>query len=74
MRQSNERGFWTLILSSHLARRSSNILIKVDSDASDEDKAAAKAKAQECLNKINSGELSFEDAWNVAGTSSQNEP
>ena len=34
----------------------------VDSDASDEDKAAAKAKAQECLDKINSGELSFEDA------------
>ena len=29
---------------------------------SDEDKAAAKAKAQECLDKINSGELSFEDA------------
>ncbi len=44
------------------ARKSSNILIKVDSDASDEDKAAAKAKAQECLDKINSGELSFEDA------------
>ena len=44
------------------ARRSSNILIKVDSDASDEDKAADKAKAQECLDKINSGELSFEDA------------
>lgn len=44
------------------ARRSSNILIKVDSDASDEDKTAAKAKAQECLDKINSGELSFEDA------------
>ena len=44
------------------ARRSSNILIKVDSGASDEDKATAKAKAQECLDKINSGELSFEDA------------
>ena len=44
------------------ARRSSNILIKVDTDASDEDKAAAKAKAQECLDKIKSGELSFEDA------------
>ena len=29
------------------ARRSSNILIKVDSDASDEDKAAAKAKADQ---------------------------
>lgn len=40
------------------ARRSSNILIKVGSDASDE----AKAKAQECLDKINSGELNFEDA------------
>ena len=44
------------------ARRSENILIKVDSDASDEDKAKAKATAQECLDKINSGELSFEDA------------
>ena len=44
------------------ARKSSNILIKVDSDASDEDKAKAKEKAQECLDKINSGELSFEDA------------
>ena len=42
------------------ARRSSNILIKVGSDASDEDKAVA--KAQECLDKINSGKLSFEDA------------
>ena len=44
------------------ARRSENILIKVDSDASDDDKAKAKEKAQECLDKINSGELTFEDA------------
>ena len=44
------------------ARRSSNLLIKVDSDASDEDKEKAKATAQEALDKINSGELSFEDA------------
>lgn len=44
------------------ARRSSNLLIKVDSDASDEDKEKVKATAQEALDKINSGELSFEDA------------
>lgn len=44
------------------ARRSSNLLISVDSDATDEEKAEAKAKAQEALDKINSGELSFEDA------------
>ena len=44
------------------ARRSSQILIKVDSDASDDDKAKAKEKAQECLDKINSGELTFEKA------------
>ena len=44
------------------ARRSSNLLIKVDSDASDEDKEKAKATAQEALDKINSSELSFEDA------------
>lgn len=44
------------------ARRSSNLLIKVDSDASDEDKEKAKATAQEALDKINSDELSFEDA------------
>ena len=44
------------------ARRSENILIKVDSDASDEDKAKAKATAQECLDKINSGELTFEQS------------
>ena len=44
------------------ARRSENLLIKVDSDASEEDDAKAKATAQEALDKINSGELSFEDA------------
>lgn len=44
------------------ARRSENLLIKVDSDASDEDKQAAKDKAQEILDKINAGEISFEDA------------
>ena len=44
------------------ARRSSNLLISVASDATDEEKADAQAKAQEALDKINSGELSFEDA------------
>ena len=44
------------------ARKSSHILIKVDSDASDEDKETAKNKAQECLDKINSGELTFKKA------------
>lgn len=44
------------------AKRSSHILIKVDEDASEEDDAKAKATAQEALDKINSGELSFEDA------------
>ena len=44
------------------ARRSENLLIKVDSSASDADKEKAKQKAQEALDKINSGELSFEDA------------
>lgn len=44
------------------ARRSSNLLISVASDATDEEKEEAKAKAQEALDKINSGELSFEDA------------
>ena len=42
------------------AKRSSHILIKVDKDASKEDDA--KATAQEALDKINSGELSFADA------------
>lgn len=44
------------------ARRSSNLLVSAASDATDEEKAEAKAKAQEALDKINSGELSFEDA------------
>ncbi len=44
------------------ARRSSNILISVASDATDEEKAEAQAKAQEALDKINSGELTFEEA------------
>lgn len=44
------------------ARRSSNLLVSVASDATDEEKEEARAKAQEALDKINSGELSFEDA------------
>ena len=44
------------------ARRSENLLIKVDSSASDDDKAKAKEKAQGILDRINKGELSFEDA------------
>lgn len=44
------------------ARRSSHILIKVDAEASEEEAAKAQARAQEALDKVNSGELSFEDA------------
>lgn len=44
------------------ARRSENLLIKVASDASDEDKASAKEKAEDIKKKIDAGELSFEDA------------
>lgn len=44
------------------ARRSSNILIKVAEDASEEEDAEAKAKAQEVLDKIESGDMSFADA------------
>ncbi|QWT17634.1 peptidylprolyl isomerase [Collinsella sp. zg1085] len=44
------------------ARRSENLLIKVDAKASDEDKAKAKEKIQGILDKINAGEMSFEDA------------
>lgn len=44
------------------ARRSSHILVKVDSDATDEEKESAKNKAQECLDKIKSGEMSWDDA------------
>ena len=44
------------------AKRSSHILIKVAEDASEEEDAKAKATAQEALDKINSGEMSFADA------------
>lgn len=44
------------------AKRSSHILIKVDSDADDATREEAKQKAQDILDKINSGEISFEDA------------
>ena len=44
------------------AKRSSHILIKVASDANEEDDAKAKKTAQEALDKINSGEMSFADA------------
>ena len=44
------------------ARRSQNILFKVNSGATDEEKAKVKEKAQEVLDKINAGEISFDDA------------
>lgn len=44
------------------AKRSSHILIKVDSDADDATRDEAKQKAQDILDKINAGEISFEDA------------
>lgn len=44
------------------ARRSENLLLKVDSDATDDEKAEVKKKAEDILDQINSGELSFEDA------------
>ena len=44
------------------ARRSSHILFKVDSDATDEERADAQAKAQEVLDKLNAGEIEFADA------------
>lgn len=44
------------------ARRSSNLLIEVASDATDEEKEQARATAQEALDKIESGELTFEEA------------
>ena len=43
-------------------RRSSHILFKVDSDATDEERADAQAKAQEVLDKLNAGEIEFADA------------
>lgn len=44
------------------ARRSSHILFAVDSDADDAADAEARQKAQEVLDQINAGTLSFEDA------------
>lgn len=44
------------------ARRSSNLLISVASDATDEEKEQAYATAREALDKIESGELTFEEA------------
>ena len=44
------------------ARRSSHILIKVADDADDETRADAQAKAQDILDQINAGEISFADA------------
>lgn len=44
------------------ARRSSHILFKFDSDATDEEKAEVKAKAQEVLDKLNAGEIEFDEA------------
>lgn len=44
------------------AKRSSHILIKVDSDADDATREEAKQKARDILDKINAGEISFEDA------------
>ena len=44
------------------ARRSSQILIKVDSDASDKKKAKAKEMAQKILDEINSGKITFAKA------------
>ncbi len=44
------------------ARRSSHILFKVDSDADDATKEEVRAEAQSLLDKINAGEISFEDA------------
>ncbi len=44
------------------ARRSSHILFKVDSDADDATKEEVRTKAQGVLDKINAGEISFEDA------------
>ncbi len=44
------------------ARRSSHILFKVESDASEEDWSKAEAKAQKVLDKLNAGEIEFADA------------
>lgn len=44
------------------ARRSSQILISVDSDADDDTREEALQEAQDILDQINAGEISFEDA------------
>ena len=44
------------------ARRSSHILFKVAEDADDATREEARTKAQEVLDKLNAGEVSFEDA------------
>lgn len=44
------------------ARRSSHILFKVAEDADDATREAAHQKAQEVLDKLNAGEMTFEDA------------
>lgn len=44
------------------ARRSSHILFKVESDASEEEWSKAEAKAQKVLDKLNAGEIEFADA------------
>ena len=44
------------------ARRSQHILFKVNSGASDDEKAEVKEKAQKVLDQINAGEISFDDA------------
>lgn len=44
------------------ARRSSHILFTVNQDATDEEVAAVEEEAQEVLDKINAGDITFEDA------------
>lgn len=44
------------------ARRSSHVLIKLDEGADEKADAKAKKKAQEALDKINAGEITFEEA------------
>ncbi len=44
------------------ARRSSHILISVDSDADDDTREEALQKAQDILDQINAGEITFEEA------------
>lgn len=44
------------------ARRSSHILFKVASDATEEERAKVEAEAQKVLDKLNSGEIEFDEA------------